>query len=719
MSDSNSNKGGSGKQGQAPPLAIPRAKPPAPPRPPMKGKAGLPEGPQGRPIPEADEKTAIAAGFPLIPVPEGAHVKGDSIVDSSPCIEAESDSTTNPYSPAQPAPLVAADAIEAMLPVRFAAHGYLYIAKIGQGGMGNVYVAREETLDRDVAIKVLNADMFGNEMARARFGKEARALAKLNHPNITTIYRLIEDKKEGASFIVQELLKGMDMNDIRVRKGSLDFDEFQKLFMQACEGFEAAHEAGIIHRDIKPENLFVVGTNGRRTVKIMDFGIAKVEDAKTGKSFRTQVGFCMGTVDYMSPEQAAGKEVDHRADIYSLGATMYEMITGVTPFDAGRQCTPAEYQILVMPKILNDKPEMPSARVPLKGIPPALDALIMRCLEKDPEDRYQSMDDLKSALMRLEFKPASTPAPAPFPFTAAADELGPIDPLAPTAGFGVASAKAPSRPPSAPEASIIVAPELRGVIVDGKSRSAIAIEAGVVKPLPISEASSAVANGQSAEQGDVQKGKPTIITKIRDEKERTRARRKSVKAVAAVASAVLVLGTATVFALHYSGRNPASIETAQPGTDTAGNRTEGRTSAPADSVGDLVPLVPVTADAGAAQATADAAESGQEARTYTITIRTSPMGVEVFDGQNNLCTTSPNEQCRVSFTGSAEQVLLRFHKRGYADVERPVVPDSDQTLDVSLEPARPRPGVTRPPTKQGTRPGTTPGPTGPSITSEE
>ncbi len=582
----------------------------------------------------------------------------------------------------------AVEKLESMLTEKFAEHGYTFIAKIGEGGMGNVYAARDDSLDREVAIKVMNADMFGNEMARVRFFKEARALAKMNHPNITTIYTLLQDKKDGFSFIVQEMLNGRDMKQLKDENGSLDSEALQRYFIQACDGLAAAHEAGIIHRDIKPENLFVVGTNGRQTVKVMDFGVAKVEDAKVSRSFRTQVGFVMGSMDYMSPEQAEGKEVDKRADIYSLGATMYEMATGMPPFGSDESgTTPNAIFAKLYPKIKNDTPELPSKKVPLKGIPEGLDSVIMRCLEKDPADRYQSMTELQDALRRVKFEPKAKP-------------------------------KAEEKPAQADLPSILVADEIRGVEIDGRKRSAMALEAVAVKPITPDAVVGDDASKQQEGKGK-KPGTPTVITQFNPDKSRKKKR----LVTAAVISTVLGLGALTGYAVWSRSKaaTPQDQATSVASADALRPGERDPSRAP--------PLVPIPAtsaglDAGAAE-TASAAAAADAAPavspvTFSIAIRTTPAGVEVLDGENSLCVSDASGACSVSYGTGSEQVRLRFRKRGFADAERTFVPDSDQTLTVSLERAPAvRPGG-RPPTRPGGRPGHPP-PTGtqPSITSEE
>jgi serine/threonine-protein kinase len=586
----------------------------------------------------------------------------------------------------------AAERLEQVLTKKFAEQGYTFIAKIGSGGMGNVFLARDDALDREVAIKVMNDDMFGNREAMARFFKEARALAKLNHPNITIIYKLHPDEKDGYSFIVQEMLNGKDMNQLRSEKGSFEPDVLQALFIQACDGFAAAHEAGIIHRDIKPENIFVIGSNGKQTVKIMDFGVAKVED-KVGASFRTQVGFIMGSMDYLSPEQAEGKKVDKRADIYSLGATMYEMATGMPPFGTdGSGTTPQAIFAELFPKIKCETPVLPSKRVPLKGIPEGLDSVIMRCLEKDPADRYQSMTELQDALRRLKIEPKPKPKAEDKP------AAKPIDINLP---------------------SIVVSESIHGVEVDGRKRSAMAIEAGVVKPIPLVAAEGdEIAAGQDEAK---KAGMKTLIKQFSPDKNR---RMKRI-ATAAVISAVVGLGALTGIAIVRSGGRPVAphIQTTSEAMADVPDSRENPTPRPVNPA--LVPIPPLVAsvDAGAAEtASAAAPEAGSAVApvTFSISIRTTPAGVEVLDGENSLCVTEASRPCSISYGAGTDQIRLRFRKRGFTEAERTFVPDSDRTIEVSLERAPAlRPGI-RPPTKQGGRPGNAPPTgTGPSITSED
>ncbi len=271
---------------------------------------------------------------------------------------------------------------------------YKILSPIGEGGMGVVYRAADERLDREVAIKVLTADFANDEDRLARFEQEARATSALNHPNILTVYDIGEH--EGSPFIVSELLEGEELRE-RLESGSIPGKKAIEYARQIASGLSAAHEKGIVHRDLKPENIFI--TSDERA-KILDFGIAKLtekEPVKPGsedatRKALTNPGMVLGTAAYMSPEQVRGEVVDHRSDIFSFGSILREMLTGKRTFHRG---TMAE----TMAAILNDEPEEISETNP--NVNPAVSGIIERCLEKKPEQRFQSTKDLGFALENL------------------------------------------------------------------------------------------------------------------------------------------------------------------------------------------------------------------------------------------------------------------------------------------------------------------------------
>src|SRR5450830_140038 len=259
--------------------------------------------------------------------------------------------------------------------------------------MGEVYRARDTKLDRDVAVKVLPADLANDPEALSRLEREARAVAQLSHPNILAIYDF--GRQGETAYAVTELLEGETLRQ-RLEQGALPARKAVDLAAQMAEGLAAAHEKGIVHRDLKPENVFVTG-EGR--VKLLDFGLAKQTNPVGGADSRlqtlerpTQPGTVMGTVGYMSPEQVRGEAADHRSDIFSFGAVLYEMLTG-------RQAVGRETAAESMTAIL--KEDLPELAASGSGPSPALTRIVQHCLEKKPGERFQSARDIAFALQAL------------------------------------------------------------------------------------------------------------------------------------------------------------------------------------------------------------------------------------------------------------------------------------------------------------------------------
>lgn len=271
---------------------------------------------------------------------------------------------------------------------------YLVLSQLGKGGMGEVWRARDTRLNREVAIKVLPTDFAHNAERLRRFEQEARATSALNHPNILTIYDF--GTHEGSPYIVAELLEGEVLRE-QMNRGALPVRRCLEYAQQFAAGLSAAHEKGIVHRDLKPENLFVT-EDGR--LKIFDFGLAKLRPPRSEQSDSevatkrgiTDPGVVMGTVGYMSPEQVRGQDADHRADIFSFGAILYEMLSGKHSFTG-------ESAVELMNAILKEEP--PDLPETSHKIPPQLERIVRRCLEKRPERRFQSASDLGFALETL------------------------------------------------------------------------------------------------------------------------------------------------------------------------------------------------------------------------------------------------------------------------------------------------------------------------------
>ena len=277
---------------------------------------------------------------------------------------------------------------------------YRVTAKLGAGGMGVVYEAEDTKLGRHVALKFLPAEMAQDAASLERFQREARAASALNHPGICTVYEI--DQHEGQHFIAMELLEGETLGE-RVRRGPFDVGPLLDLGIQIADALESAHAKGIVHRDLKPANIFL---NSRGQAKILDFGLAKIERARPAAGAEqseaptaiqpnelTTAGATMGTVSYMSPEQARGQVTDARTDLFSLGTVLYQAATGALPFQG-------ETSAVVFEAILNREPASITHANPV--LPPELNRILGKALEKDRGLRYQTATDLKTDLMRLK-----------------------------------------------------------------------------------------------------------------------------------------------------------------------------------------------------------------------------------------------------------------------------------------------------------------------------
>ena len=282
---------------------------------------------------------------------------------------------------------------------------YQVTAKIGEGGMGEVYQARDTTLDRDVALKVLPEAFTSDPDRLARFEREAKVLASLNHPNIGSIYGL--EEAEGVKALVLELIEGPTLAD-RIKQGPIPIDEALPIAKQIADALEAAHEQGVIHRDLKPANIKVKPDG---TVKVLDFGLAKAfqpDAADPNMSMSptisltaaaTQMGMVIGTAAYMSPEQAKGKVIDKRADIWAFGAVLYEMLAGARPF-AGDDLSET------LARVIDREPDWDA----LPGtVPPVLSTFLRRCLQKNPKKRIRDIGDVSLA-MEGAFETVSDPS---------------------------------------------------------------------------------------------------------------------------------------------------------------------------------------------------------------------------------------------------------------------------------------------------------------------
>ena len=288
------------------------------------------------------------------------------------------------------------------------------VGKLGKGAMGSVYLAKQLSSNRTVALKLLPRDLAQEEEFLERFRREARAAMKLSHPNIVAAYDMGE--VGNYHYIAMEFVDGPNLELILQKKGRLGQDEVLKVALDMSAALEEAEAHKIVHRDIKPAN--ILSSNSQRLYKLTDMGLAS---ASAGDKRVTMAGFCVGTPFYVSPEQARGdRDVDSRADIYSLGATLYHLATGRVPFEGSNP-------MVVMTKHLQEEPDLPHVREP--AVPLHLSALIQRMMAKDPDKRQQTARELRQDIERcmrgeMPLPPSPKPKPAPRPLTPTLSPLG-------------------------------------------------------------------------------------------------------------------------------------------------------------------------------------------------------------------------------------------------------------------------------------------------------
>ncbi|WP_233262220.1 protein kinase [Vitiosangium sp. GDMCC 1.1324] len=278
---------------------------------------------------------------------------------------------------------------------RTIAQKYQVEALIGEGGMGKVYRARQVALDKLVVLKVLRQSLLGDDRTVARFKREAKAASRLNHANSISILDFGQTE-DGSLFIAMEFVPGQDLHTVLSKDGPLPESRIIRIVSQVLSALYDAHNAGVIHRDLKPENIMVEQRrNEPDFVKVLDFGIAKIQDGDGEGPALTRTGFVCGTPEYMSPEQARGATLDHRSDLYAVGVILYQLITGRLPFESD---TAVGYAT----KHLTEEPLPPSRKRPEIRISPAMERLIMRTLSKSPDDRPQDAEAFKAELIAVE-----------------------------------------------------------------------------------------------------------------------------------------------------------------------------------------------------------------------------------------------------------------------------------------------------------------------------
>jgi serine/threonine protein kinase len=338
------------------------------------------------------------------------------------------------------------------------------LQKIGTGGMGSVYKAEQPEMNRMVAIKILHPRLAGRKDLTSRFRREARAMSQLTHPNTVKVFMYGELEEDGSLYIVMELLEGRNLNQTVRKEGPLPPERAIPVLVQVCGALQEAHSMGIVHRDMKPENIFLCRQAGLTDFpKVLDFGLAKVTERqmRPGSLILTQEGMVFGTPEFMSPEQAQGKTLDARSDIYSLAVILYESLTGKLPFSAR---TPMEYiqrHVMQPPIALNQ-------RVPEIQFAVGLEQVIAKALAKNPDQRYQTATEFAEAMrpygVREVHFQAPTSAQIPTqpmsqtqPYAPPASIGGGVaGPMAAAPGPDASRATAPTRRPRGTEVGLLV-----------------------------------------------------------------------------------------------------------------------------------------------------------------------------------------------------------------------------------------------------------------------
>ena len=265
------------------------------------------------------------------------------------------------------------------------------LEEIGVGGMGSVYRAVQRSVGRYVAVKMLLPEHASNASGLARFVREANVIARLTHPNIVQLIDFGRDT-QGNLLLVMELLEGEPLRTLLRREGRLPPDRAAVIAAQCLQALRTAHAAGVIHRDLKPENIFVHRTDDGDHVKVLDFGVAKLTEAEAGDPNHTAQGSMVGTLRYMAPEQVAGEAPDQRIDVYAMGVTLYEMLSGALPYD-GRD------RFVLLRQIIAEPPAPLLARAP--DVPAPLAEIVMRAIAKQPSDRFANVEEFRRALLPL------------------------------------------------------------------------------------------------------------------------------------------------------------------------------------------------------------------------------------------------------------------------------------------------------------------------------
>ncbi len=544
--------------------------------------------------------------------------------------------------------------------------GWTFMRQLGQGGMGTVFLATNDHLEELFVVKMMNPELTGDDAAeqgiqldakerdrrermkkenKERFLNEARAARSVDHRNVVKFG--IPFKIDNDMFLPMEYVEGVTLQS-RIYRGLMAWETARDILCQICDGMQAIHDAGIIHRDLKPDNLILQKNNGHgEIVKIIDFGLARKESSK--RHFATVEGSVMGSPEYMAPEQAKGQKTDVRTDVYAFGVVFYELLTGAPPFERDSDLKDSAWAVCV--RIVNEVPESPMERAKDRPITQDVNDIVMKCLEKDPEKRPQTMGEVKAMIMGATGYEIQRP-PIVMLTPSLAEAAGRVDPAA------------HSKPTDQSHQAVELNP---GVVVN----QSLLLEAGQLEGAAMGDPET-TAVVQAPQR---QKGTPTMIT---DATTLRKSRRRLNRALLGGAAALGAAATISM-AVYFGSSKAVPDKPVQAMTSTTARE----------------PMV----DAGAAVVAsrpvqADAAPLAPLTVNRTITFRTNVDGVEVLRGDDSLCTTS-GRACSVEVPSGNEEITFTFRRSGFRDAEMGVTPNSDQTLNVRMVAERTsRPGGT-------------------------
>lgn len=546
---------------------------------------------------------------------------------------------------------------------------YEIIHLLGEGGMGKVFKVRhiqktstgKVVIDKEEVMKTMSyaaaaAEITDPEEFRRfkermydRFITEVQLVSKLDHPNIVRITDFAETE-DGEPYFIMEYLEGSDLHNIRVQAGELSWEQVRRVMLQVCDAFTEAHEyeengekKPIIHRDIKPMNIFIVpGRDGEQKVKVLDFGLAKIM-SKSDEGV-TQTGETAGgTPDYMSPEQIFGLEVDHRTDIYALGVVMYELLTGQVPFlyspDKGPEDfeTSGEYAQYVgeyqtaFRNMVWENPPMPPSEF-MAGIPPEGEAIVLKCMEKNPSNRYQDARELKAALENAKGTTVSDDG--------------------------------------------VVIPDSNGHL------SSVIIHEDIMEAAENERKTLLEQLNQTPQGGHPYRG--TMIVRARNPLYQQKKKSKWNKWIAIGAAATVVMAAGGIVGVSYQRSASGDAQAARPAKVVPQER-----QTPSDPITEPIATAQ-PADSGVRDRVVD------EVVSHEITIRTNVSGVSVYIGNDEMCNTGRSRECTMNLEESDEPVTLTLRRRGFRDERESITPDSVKTVNVRLRPIprNPRPAKT-------------------------